>query len=133
MSIKWREQLAVGNAVIDDDHKELIKLINEYEEAVAKKDLKILDHAFEGLEKYTHEHFEREENLMSAIHFPERRRHQDVHRQLLYTVREKHDQIREHKNINIAELSEFLRAWLVEHVLKEDMKFKPYLMGHRTD
>jgi len=40
MPIKWREQLAVGNAVIDEDHKELIKLINEYEEAVANKDLK---------------------------------------------------------------------------------------------
>jgi len=69
---------------------------------------------------------------MSAVHFPERRQHRDVHQKLLYSVREKHGQIREHKNINIAELSEFLRTWLVDHVLKEDMKLRPYLTGHRT-
>lgn len=133
MSIHWNDKLSVGNDLIDADHKRLIELINKYEEAVSKKNINILDHAFQGLEDYTNEHFEREEGIMEAVHYPGRRIHADAHRDLIQQVQDKHAQIRQHKNIDIKELSEFLRSWLVDHVLKEDMKIKEYLMGGRHD
>ena len=133
MPIEWTDKISVGNPAIDDDHKHLIDLINEYEEAVSKKDIRILDHAFAGLEKYAEEHFEREELMMEAMHFPHRRKHQEAHRELIRQVQDKHAQIRQHKHIDIKELSEFLRHWLIDHVLKEDMQIKSYVKGGRTD
>ena len=131
MTIAWDAKLAIGDESIDNDHKQLISLINAYENAVAKKDIRLLDEAFAGLEVYAREHFEREEKLMEAVFFPQRRPHKESHQALLWAVQDKHKQVRLHQNINLKELSEFLRHWLIDHVLKEDMQLKTYLAGRQ--
>jgi len=133
MAIEWNDKLSVGNDVIDDDHKHLIKLINAYEMAVSKGNLKLLGPAFESLEKYANEHFEREEKLMSAVFFPHRRDHREKHKKLLKLVHEKHQEVETSEDIDVSSLSAFLRSWLIDHVLKEDMQFKPYVVGDRKD
>ena len=132
MTIEWNDKLSVGNETIDDDHKHLIKLINAYERAVSQNNIKILGLAFGSLEDYAVAHFEREEKIMDAVHFPKRRPHREVHKQLLETVKKKHEAIEQGESIDIDELSAFLRSWLVDHVIKEDMQMKSYLMGGRA-
>lgn len=133
MTIEWNDKLSVGNDQIDEDHKHLIKLINAYELAVSKNNLKILGHAFASLESYAHEHFEREERIMDAVHYPNRRSHREEHKRLLQVVEKKHTQIEASQKVDIDELSQFLRSWLLDHVIKEDMQIKSYLMGGRND
>ncbi len=133
MAIEWTDKLSIGNEMIDNDHKHLIKLINAYEMVISQKKFEMLAPAFDSLETYANEHFVREEMLMDAVHYPHRRSHRDAHNELLKSVREKHRDIDAHKNIDIDELSEFLRAWLLDHVIKEDMQLKPYLVGGRDD
>ncbi|WP_170826921.1 bacteriohemerythrin [Magnetovibrio blakemorei] len=132
MTIEWNDKLSVGNEAIDEDHKHLVKLINAYEKAVSENNLKVLGLAFTALEKYAHEHFEREEKIQQAVHYPHRNSHREAHKALLQAVEAKHKQIENHEKINIEELSSFLRSWLIDHVVKEDMKLKPYLTGGRT-
>ena len=131
MAIEWNEKLSVGNDQIDSDHKHLIKLINAYELAVSTNNIKILGHAFASLEDYANEHFGREEKIMEAVHYPNRRPHRDAHKQLLKSVQEKHKEIEDSADIDVDGLSKFLRTWLIDHVIKEDMQIKPYLMGGR--
>ena len=38
MSLEWREQLSVGNNVIDADHKHLIGIINQVEKCLTMED-----------------------------------------------------------------------------------------------
>ncbi len=133
MTVEWRGEMSVGNEVIDDDHKHLIDLINEYESAIARKNPVILEDAVNGLLDYAKSHFEREENLMTAVHYPQRNLHRDHHRDLLRRVQDFHKGLCEDHQIDIEDASRFLHDWFVQHVLNEDLKLRPYLTGERHD
>ncbi len=131
MTIQWRDSLSVGNDFIDEDHKHLLVLINQYEIAVQQKNPGILEDAFNGLVEYAHSHFEREQNLMEAVHFPERRSHAEVHTKLLETMDDFHKNLKTKNSVDIGKVSKFLHDWIIDHVLNEDMKLKPYVKGER--
>ncbi|MBC8267998.1 MAG: hemerythrin family protein [Rhodospirillaceae bacterium] len=131
MSIEWRDSLSVGNDFIDDDHKKLFVLINQYEIAVQQKNPVILEDAFNGLVEYAHSHFEREQNLMEAVHYPDRRAHADQHTILIDSMDDFHKSLTKEKSIDIGKVSKFLHDWLIDHVINEDMKLKPYVKGKR--
>jgi len=38
MALVWRDQLSVGNNVIDSDHKHLIEIINKVEQSLQEKE-----------------------------------------------------------------------------------------------
>ncbi len=131
MPIEWRDQMAVGNEMVDDDHKELIRLLNQYEEAIGKQDARLLRQTFEGLSDYAEAHFEREEKLMEAVYFPERRTHGEIHKDLMRRVTDFHFRILGGEKLPIAQASRFLHDWLVNHVLQEDLKMRDYVRGGR--
>ena len=133
MPIQWREEMSVGNDIIDDDHKNLIGLINEYEAALSMKNPVILKHAITGLVDYANSHFEREEKLMAAVHYPHLNAHREHHRTLLYRIEDFHEGILKAHKIDLGEASRFLYDWLVRHVLDEDLKLRPYVAGERHD
>jgi len=131
MSIEWRDSLSVGNDYIDEDHKHLIVLINQYEIAVQQRNLPILENAFEGLVEYAHSHFEREQNLMDAVHYPNRRGHAELHTKLIDTMDDYHKGLKKEKSVDIKKVSKFLHDWIIDHVVNEDMKLRPYVKGER--
>ncbi len=131
MPIEWRDSLSVGNDLIDEDHKQLLVLISQYEIAVSLKDPGILQDAFDGLVEYAHTHFEREQNLMEAVHYPDRRRHADQHVSLITAMDDFHKKLIKKKSIDINKVNKFLRNWILDHVLEEDMKLGPYVKGQR--
>ena len=129
--LEWREELAVGDPVIDDDHKHLIKLVNAYEGAITERNPRQLKNALDGLVTYAKEHFEREENVMLAVHFPHRISHMQQHEELLIKIQKFHDEMMKAHALDIEEVSRFLHDWLVEHVVKEDLQLRPYRTGGR--
>ena len=130
MPIIWRSGMSVGEPLIDTDHKHLIELLNSYEDAVHSKDLTLLKSTFEGLLKYTETHFNREEDLMQAIHYKGLGDHRLAHQDLLDELKVFHKQILSKTgHIALPLVSKFLHDWLVNHVLNEDMKLKPLLEG----
>ena len=132
MPIEWRDRLSVGNDVVDDDHKALIEIINEYEHALAIREDREVEEVFQRLLAYAEEHFEREEALQKAIHFPERRRHKDEHMRLKWALRDIHDRFLAQEYASLGELKALLRDWLIRHILEEDLKMTPYLRGERA-
>ena len=122
MPIQWRPQMSVGNQAIDNDHRHLIDLINDYEQAIAKRDPDILAHAFNGLLDYARVHFAREEKLLAAASYPALSYHREVHQTLLIQVTAFHQDIVDGKRINLKEASQFLHDWLMGHVLTKDLK-----------
>ncbi len=132
MPIEWRDKMSVGDAMVDDDHRNLIRLINQYEDAIGRRDARLLRQTFRGLSDYAEAHFEREEKLMEAVYFPMRRTHGDIHKNLMRQVTDFHFQIVGGERISVAEASRFLHDWFVNHVLQEDMKLRDHLLGRRT-
>lgn len=134
MSIAWREAMCVGDQTVDDDHKHLIDLINAFEIAIAGKvDHKKIARVLLGLVEYTGEHFAREEELQLAIRYPyhesHRRSHRDVLKKLseivsVYTKAPEGPT----RDAMVRDLANFLKEWLVDHIIQSDLRMKPYVL-----
>ena len=127
----WREQLNVGSAEIDADHKRLVQYVNELHDAVTESQSeKVVGRILIDLIEYTRDHFAREEKVMKGCGYPDLERHQKIHAALTRKVlifaqtylRTPTDQVKR-------ELIDFLASWLVEHIIKEDRRVGNYLRG----
>lgn len=128
MSLEWREQLSVGNDVIDNDHKYLIELINRIELSLGPKNLFALTEAISSLEKYSVLHFAAEEKIAHAAGYPKVSHLNASHTALT----EKLDQMKQGIGECWDEAASerfitLLREWLINHVIKEDLQMKPFL------
>ncbi|WP_410343586.1 bacteriohemerythrin [Thioalkalivibrio sp.] len=136
MPLQWREQMSVNNLIIDLDHKYLLCLINTVE--LSLRHPESTDHlriALEQLSQYAREHFDREERIQYAIKYPQYVEHKLTHQRLLERLAGLTERIlveRDDQNLSgdPEELTQLLRDWLLDHVLKEDMKLKPHLSLH---
>lgn len=131
MPLVWREEMSVGDPMIDGDHKTLISIINTAETVInegrGRRDLqKVLDR----LCTYTREHFAREESLQRRIRYPFHEAHVLEHQKLV----DKLNQIRSGSGSGaydyeeaLVRLVNLLEDWLITHVLSHDMRMKPYV------
>jgi hemerythrin len=128
----WRKQLAVGHPDIDADHRYLIHLINTVELVLRfPENPEHLKLAFDELQHYAAEHFEREEKIQIAWGYTHYDEHQQEHRKLLDSLAllrktmeeamassDPQEALRQHSGY----VTDFLRKWLVDHVMKNDLK-----------
>ncbi len=132
MPIQWREQMSVSNHIIDMDHRLLICKINMIELALQHPGEKManLRLALDELDAYTEVHFKREEKLQIAISYAGYGEHKHQHQELVNRLHEIKKDILEVDDPAVLaarapKITELLRDWLMQHVLKEDMKLKP--------
>lgn len=134
MSLLWREQLSVGNDVIDSDHKYLIEIINRAEVSLSSKNRHELLVALDDLGHYSRLHFDREEKIANAVGYTQVSHLSQSHKELLGHL----DQIRGEIDAmgqdwsaeTVEHFTKFLRDWLINHVIKEDLLMKPTLQKH---
>jgi len=69
MGLQWREQLSVGNDLIDSDHKHLIEIINLANSSFQKMSRPELAAALDQLFNYSKLHFALEEKIAAAVGF----------------------------------------------------------------
>ncbi|WP_142850126.1 bacteriohemerythrin [Telmatospirillum sp. J64-1] len=134
MPIVWRDALGVGEPVIDGDHKYLIKLINEFEAATEGR----IDHTaiasiISHLFGYTQDHFAREEALQRAARYPFYESHRQAHQELIRKLNVLHERYCAAKDgperdEMVRDLAIFLREWLVNHIIEQDLRLKPFVV-----
>lgn len=134
MTITWREQMSVGIKSIDDDHQQLISLINQFAEiAQSTPDLTgrgegAVRALLGRLQSYTHEHFVREEriqDLAGYVGLKENRAHHQALTKALNGMIERFAGGQDgSKPLTAQELSKFLNSWLVDHIIKVDLKMR---------
>lgn len=128
--IEWSSELETGIAIIDRDHKVLVELLNQLHEVTqpnAPRDEGIVGSILAALVDYTDYHFAREERLQEVSGYPSADRHHDVHVQLrmqAYAFRDQYE--RDPDTVNQSALLDFLKAWLLDHIVVQDMDFVPY-------
>lgn len=131
MGIHWQDQLSVGNDSIDNDHKHLIELINDVQRALEGKDTNHLANLLRDLIHYSSVHFESEEKIAKAVGFPDSERIHQSHGELAQSLLECQDNLAHRWSDELAkEVAALLRTWLIDHVIKEDLRMKPYLTQH---
>jgi hemerythrin len=138
MPIVWRPQLSVGNPIIDRDHQYLICLINSTELILRHpEDRDDVDIILDQLQEYAEEHFEREEGMQLKVHYPGYNEHKGEHQRLLRelgllraeikTLVQTHQSNSEQMIKGTVHLTDLLRDWLLNHVVKSDIRMKGYL------
>jgi hemerythrin len=131
MGLEWKEQLSVGNRLIDDDHKRLIELVNSVEAALGRKSLDEMKASLEQLDEYAQYHFDREEKVARAAGYTHvgqlRQAHELLRKELGRSVREFESLQGAWSDASVDKFPRFLRSWFIDHVIKEDLLMKPLL------
>jgi hemerythrin-like metal-binding protein len=125
----WDESLSVGIKKIDKQHQELVKIINclvENEDASGHSEP--IAHVLDRMTQYAVYHFETEEALMLQYNYPEYESHRDDHTQFKMKTAKFCLDALQGKETLPDELLSYLRNWLTHHILKADMKYKPYFL-----
>jgi hemerythrin len=128
--IVWDIKYETGVDVIDDDHRHLFKLINDfYDSFVAGSSEEESNALMDELIGYTTFHFKREEQLMKNANYPFFENHKKEHRKLIESITKFKKSINTSSNDATTELLSFLSNWLINHVIGTDMLFVPYLVA----
>ncbi|RMD65013.1 MAG: hypothetical protein D6826_01035 [Alphaproteobacteria bacterium] len=129
--MQWSQQMSVGIPEIDDDHKQLIRVINRLEaDANDETRLHALRQSLRGLQRYAEFHFAREERVMAACDYPGLDEHKTEHRDFVARIAELNRRLAENPDHATSEVNDallsFLKDWLTHHILIEDKAYQPY-------
>lgn len=129
--IKWAPQFAVGIDEIDRDHQQLINLLNQLYTAVSQgRADNLLNQMLCELNEYALHHFAYEEALMNSYKYPHKQEHQYRHDEFREELRDLASKDSNMKTMLSIELLEFLKEWVKDHILKEDVKMSKYILIH---
>lgn len=137
MVLIWTEDLSVGNAVIDSDHKKLVELVNDVASAAKTGDRFTLSRAVKLFRGCINCHFINEEHIAYELGFffaLHKLAHQNMQIELKLTEHELKEDGIGADHISIMEhYAQFLRDWLIKHIAEEDMQMKPLLQTYPYD
>jgi len=134
MVFAWTDDLSVGVAELDNDHRELIAIFNHVLETKRFGDNRPqLREAIQRLSDYTREHFIREELYMTKCGFPDLAAHRGEHAEFIRTVTEIEEHLASTDPLMVrVEMITFLNEWLMRHIQYADAKYRPHMATFLT-
>lgn len=129
--LTWSEDLAVGNNLIDGDHRKLIDMANRLHEVMQEgRGKDVLGKVLNNLIVYTQEHFKREEELMRKLRFDGLDDHKHEHEKLLEQVLDMQQKFERGAVSLSIQMLHFLRDWLIDHIGESDKKLAAAAKDH---
>jgi hemerythrin len=127
----WSEKFNVGIGLIDEHHKVLLGIILDLQRSMRSERIKhkVIKDVFNELISYTRYHFSAEEKLLMKFNYPDFDAHVQEHQKFIKEVEwliVKYDQNQGDVNI---EMLNFLKEWLVKHILVADKAYSSLLKG----
>ncbi len=131
--IEWTPEFSVGVESLDTDHKVLISLVNQLNEAITGGEPRsTVQRVLDALLDYTVYHFGREESLMRAAEYPDFDAHVRTHATLRAQVADIRDRyVRNPESIHAREVLAFLKTWLSTHIIGRDHLYAPFMANRR--
>lgn len=123
LAMQWSTSLATGVDLIDQQHQELIRRINQLLEACTQgKGKEAVGETLNFLEDYVKTHFSAEEKLQRDHHYPEYPAHKQLHDEFIQDVsRLKQEFANEGATLRlVAVINRRVVDWLTQHIMKVD-------------
>ena len=118
----WNRRLAVGIAEIDDQHRDLIAMIDRISDQIARgEDQDSICRLIAELEAATTRHFADEERLMDAHGYPDAEAHKAEHRRMLDDIRRYSDECVACDG-NPKVVLGYLEHWFLRHIADADRR-----------
>jgi len=126
--MEFNDSLKVGNTVIDHEHQNLVRYINVLQQTMEiDANPEVIDDVLQGLTDYAAVHFTVEEELMKAYDYPDFGNHKMAHGKFTAKLGELITMYGSSRAAVAQPLLDFLMSWLIEHILKVDVKLAIYL------
>ncbi|GLQ30855.1 hypothetical protein GCM10007876_13340 [Litoribrevibacter albus] len=127
-SVVWKDEYSVGVKVLDNDHKKLISLLNQFKTAYDYyTETEFERQALEELVAYTKFHFEREEKYMAETGYPDLENHKRQHLTMISQVESFVEKYKREGHDSLNEVSDFLTHWLLNHINGTDKQYSKHL------
>lgn len=129
--IEWSNELSVGIDSIDEQHKKLVNMINALNDAMLTgSSNELLGKIFTGLATYTQKHFSYEENMFAEYGYSDSQEHKRQHDELIAQVVELKEKFMVNPQGTIsADLMQFLKRWLTNHIMRTDKEYTEFLLS----
>ena len=120
----WSDDYSVEIQEIDEQHKYIVRYINELYGALSKKDHRdqVAD-IIHKLVEYTKVHFAVEEALMRIFHYEGYEHHKEIHDNIVQQVLTYQGMFLAGEDEVGMELLMFLKGWLFDHINKADRQY----------
>lgn len=127
--IAWNDALAVGVPEMDDEHRRFISRVNEVNKAILDaEDKATVERLMELMLMEAAQHFLHEEQLMQQWHYPLAQTHVEQHAKLGAKFNQMMQEFQKSDLSYVWALKGLrIKQLLVEHLLREDMKYKEFL------
>jgi hemerythrin len=125
----WNENLSVGVAEIDEQHKALINAVNALFEACSEgKGRKKIYETMEFLQNYVGTHFGDEEKLQRQCGYPDYISHKKLHSDFVTDFLKYKNQLETEGTsiVLVGKFNIFVSEWLLYHISREDKKIGEY-------
>jgi hemerythrin len=130
--ITWSNEYSVNIKEIDRQHQFLINIINKMHELVMtdagdaanRSDIRRI---FAKLADYTDYHFRTEEELFKTHNYPGFKIHKQQHNELVLQILELQRRFLKNEVSITQEIFDFLKKWLLNHILVSDKEYTDFL------
>jgi methyl-accepting chemotaxis protein/hemerythrin len=127
-AISWDDSYSTGVPRYDEQHKVLIRMVNDLHDAMQQKRTKeAVGQILRGLADYTVTHFADEEKSFAQTGYPDEANHKIIHKKLVDQVVEFIGKFQSGEAVLSQDLLNFLQDWLINHIKGEDKKYGPHL------
>lgn len=125
--LDWNDSYSVKINDIDVQHMKLIDYINELHDAMSHgKSKEVMGGLLDNLAHYAIEHFATEEKLMNQYGYPETTDHKKQHADFVEKVKQSQADYKAGKFLISIEIMNFLKNWLLSHILGTDQKYSKF-------
>ena len=126
--MEWTPDLNTGISLIDDQHKMLCSYINTLHRAMLQDTLEENGKEIvNNLKSYTASHFSTEEHYFSRSGYPDVDQHKQLHKKFVDKVSDAANKISTSQTQVGADLLEFLKSWLLNHIRVTDHQYLPFV------
>jgi hemerythrin len=130
--VVWDDRYSVGIPLIDDQHKELIRLTNElYKSCLAGEDAARINfmETVKGTVDYVKYHFNVEEKLLHKVRYPELAEHKKEHETFVKHILSEVQSFQGGKKFVPNVFVRYLKDWILSHIAVADRKYAAYILG----
>lgn len=132
--MNWNENMSVKIQSIDEEHKILISLINDfYENIQSRSNSQNISKLISGMKSYTQTHFTNEEGHMKRFGYPNYIAHKSEHDNFLAKVTALEEKFNKGMLIISFEITGFLKEWLKNHILVIDKKYSDFIIKNGVE
>jgi hemerythrin-like metal-binding protein len=128
--VAWSDDFSVGNSTIDAQHKELVRMTNEFYAGVQMGGVMAKVYfmkTIQGAVLYVKTHFSTEEDFMQRAGYPDYDTHKKQHEDFVAQVSEQIQIFEKEDNPDPAAFVKYLMNWVLQHIADSDKKYIPYI------